>query len=130
MTTTRSISLDTVGEALADAHKVVGGTTDEQLIEDALLALCRAAYDTLVNWEVGSAHAGREILTPETWRTPLDELRVQAALAEMELRVAGAQGRRVADRLAHAVTGKVEAARRDVGDALDSLRAEVSKVLA
>ena len=130
MTTARTISLDPVGEALVDAHRVVASTTDEQAVEDALVALCRAAYDSLVEWEVGSATPDHELLAPETWRTPLDELRLQAALAEMELRTTGAQGRRAADRLAQAVSRQVATARHDVGDALDSLRTELRKVIA
>jgi hypothetical protein len=130
MTTTRSLSLDRIGEALVDAHQVIDSTGDEQAIENALVVLCRSAYDVLVEWEVSCARDEDQVpLQPETWRTPLDELRLQAALAEMELRATGTQGRRAAERLAHVVGHQVATARQDVGGALESLRSELRKVL-
>ena len=130
MTVTRSLSLDRIGEALVDAHQVIASTEDEQAIEDSLVALCRSAYDVLVQWEGSRDLDQDEVpLQPETWRTPLDELRLQAALAEMELRTTGAQGRRAAERLAQAVGHQVATARQDVGGALESLRSELRKVL-
>jgi hypothetical protein len=129
-TTAPSSSLDRVGAALVDAHDVVSRTTDPRAVQDALVALCRASYDVLLRWEVDTASNVEEPAPePETWRTPLDELRVQAALAEMELRDAGVAGVTQADALVRDVSSRIDEARREVGGALASLRGELRKAL-
>lgn len=121
------VSLDRVGEALVDATAVVASSTDPKAIEDTLVALCRAAYDVLLQWEVDTA-APEPIVDargPESWRTPIDELRVQAALAEMELRDAGIDRARAADRLVRTVTSRLTGATHEIGTALAALRSEL-----
>jgi hypothetical protein len=135
MTNTRlanpsTISLDRVGEALVDATDVVRHSTDPAEIEDTLVALCRASYDVLLQWEVDTAGDPADVRAePESWRTPLDELRVQVALAEMELRDAGGESAKVADRLIRTVTSRLTAATQDVGTALAALRSELRKAV-
>jgi hypothetical protein len=136
MTTSRLISLPAVsftgvGEALVDATEVVASSSDPNAIEDALVALCRASYDVLLQWEVDTAASARpaELREPESWRTPIDELRVQTALAEMELRDAGIDGARAADRLVRTVTSRISGATHEVGTALAALRSELRKAV-
>src|SRR3954447_6570194 len=102
------VSLDGVGRALVDADEMLSRSPEASEVEATLVALCRAAYDVLLQWEVDTAasEAGAAPREPESWRTPLDELRVQAALAEMELRAAGSERARVADQLVRTVTSR------------------------
>jgi hypothetical protein len=125
------VSLERVGEALVDATDVVTRSTDPTAIEDTLVALCRAAYDVLLQWEVdiAAAEPNADPLAPASWRTPIDELRVQAALAEMELRDAGIDRARAADRLVRTVTSRLTGATHEVGTALAALRSELRKAL-
>jgi hypothetical protein len=136
MTTTRltdlpAVSLEGVGEALVDATDVLARSTDPTEIEDALVALCRASYDALLQWEVDTAPSEPGPLPPEpkSWRTPLDELRVQAALAEMELRDAGGERARVADQLVRTVSSRLAGATHEVATALAALRSELRKAV-
>ena len=131
MTTTGpSLSLDRVGASLVTANDAIAVGADTHVVEDALVALCRASYDTLVAWELLTSDAPPPPLNePETWRTSLDELRLQAALAEMELRDAGAPGLRAADRLVRSVTHRLAAGRREIGEALEALRNELRGVV-
>lgn len=126
MTTTYpAVSLDEVGKALVRAHDAIDVGTDEELIENALVGLCGASYDVLLQWELAMNQLEEEPRPePESWRTRLDELRVHAALAEMELRDHG--GAPVVD-LVSAVSGLVATARRDIGKALEGLRSELRK---
>lgn len=126
-----AVSLAHVGEALVEATAVVNRSTDRAEIEDSLVALCRASYDVLLQWEVDIAAVEPSPVSkePESWRTPLDELRVQVALAEMELRDAGAEGAGVADRLVRAVTSRLTGATHDVGTALAALRSELRRAV-
>ena len=125
------VSLRGVGEALVDATDVVSRSTDPKAIEDSLVALCRAAYDVLLQWEIDTAASEQtiDLREPESWRTPIDELRVQAALAEMELRDAGNDGARAADRLVRTVTSRLTGATHEVGTALAALRSELRKAV-
>lgn len=132
MTTTRStISLEPVGAALVTANDALAGGADNHVVREALVALCTASHDALAQWQDGdSGHAPEGASSErETWRTALDELRVQAALVEMEVREAKDRGTAVADRLLHAVDARLASARRDLGDALSSLRDELHKAL-
>jgi hypothetical protein len=130
LATPSAISLDRVGEALVDATDIVTRSTDPAEIEDILVALCRASYDVLLQWEVETAETPAAVRRePESWRTPLDELRVQVALAEMELRDAGGESVKVADRLIRTVTSRLTAATHDVGTALAALRSELRKAV-
>ena len=130
-TSTPTISLDRVGEALVNARDALVANPGNQAVEDALVHLCRAAYDTLVAWELMSTDPDpvpvpRE--EPRSWRTSLDYLRVQAALAEMELRDAGTPGLQTADRLVRTVSERLTYGRQEIGDALHTLRAELRRL--
>lgn len=121
-TTAPTTSLDRVGEALVDAHDVLSGGKDPRAVQEALVALCRASYDVLLRWESATAILEQDPpAEPRSWRTPLDELRVQAALAEMELRDA-VPGASQADDLVRSVSARVAEARHEVGGAIASLR--------
>lgn len=125
------VSLEHVGKALVDATDVVSRSTDPRAIEDTLVALCRASYDVLLQWEIDTAASEptADQAGLESWRTPIDELRVQAALAEMELRDAGGDRARAADRLVRTVTSRLTGATHEVGTALAALRSELRKVI-
>jgi len=119
-------ALERVGASLVEARQAVfqesGAPRSPQ---EALLALCRASYDALVAWESAGELAYPMSAEERTsWRTPLDELRVQTALAELELREAGVPVAPV-HHLVGAVSEGLAAARREIGAALDSLRAEL-----
>lgn len=120
-------ALDRVGGALVDAREAVVEKSSAPPAQDALVALCRASYDALMAWESAERAAKGAPAAPTTsWRTPLDELRVQTALAEMELRDAGVPLAGV-HTLVTAVTERLDVARRDIGAAVEGLRSELRR---
>jgi hypothetical protein len=123
-------ALERVGEALVDARQAVVESTSAVPAQDALVALCRASYDALTAWEAAEPTTEAENTEPvPSWRTPLDELRVQTALAEMELRDAGVPLTAVRT-LVSSVTERLEAARQDIGAAVEGLRSELRRMRA
>lgn len=122
-TTGTDTALDAVGAALVDAHDALSRAHDDQRAQDALVRLCRASYDALALWEQRRQVDLDEPATT-SWRTSLDELRVQAALAEMELRQAGIPVI-PATELISTVTQRMTGAREEIGVALDRLRADL-----
>lgn len=134
MTTTArpTVSLAAVTAALARAKDLVehGGTDAEVQhaveVKEALEALCHEAYEALAQ-ATGTAAPASE---PMSWRTPLEELRVQAALVEMELKAAAQRGADIADGLVHAVDKGVATAAKDLGGALTELREELRRATA
>lgn len=125
-----SVSLAGTTAALSRAKDLIEHGAAAAEVQDALVALCHEAYDALSQ----AAGAAAEALTPSPermgWRTPLDELRVQAALVEMELRDSAQRGAEIADDLIHAVDKGVTAAVSDLGSALGELRSELRRATA
>lgn len=132
MTTTArpSISLAGVTAALTRARDLIEHGAAAAEVQDALVELCHEAYDTLGR----AAGAAVEAVVPSTermtWRTPLDELRVQVALVEMELKDSAQRGADIADGLIHAVDKGVATAVSDLGGALTELRTELRRAAA
>jgi hypothetical protein len=97
----------------------------------ALVALAHATYDALARWEVEQVPREQAPAEPgptaraQRWRGQLDELRVQVALAEMELHDASQPSLAAAERSLRTVEEQLVSARRDVGAALTRLRDEV-----
>jgi hypothetical protein len=126
MTSTKHVlSLEPVGAALVAASSALAsGPPDSRVVEAALLELCGASYEALIAWEELRREAADQA---PTWRGRLDELRVQAALAEMELRTAKGAGAAVTETLLRAVDGGLALAEREVGVAVAALRNELSR---
>lgn len=122
-TTGTDRALDGVGAALVDAHDALSRAHDDQRVQDALVRLCRASYDALAAWE-HRRQVDLDAPATTSWRTSLDELRVQAALAEMELRQTGLPVVPAAE-LVTTVTQRVAGAREEIGVALDRLRSDL-----
>ena len=122
MTAIRTRLLEDVSASLVDAHAALEGTAADARVEEALVDLCRASLDALQRWEEERPSSGQDTRQGPRWRTALDELRVQAALAELELRSSHDPGAQVVDALVRAVGDGVAAARRDLGEALSALR--------
>ena len=129
MTSTPPALLDAVSTALVDAHAALAGPADDRVTRDALVALARASYDALQQWEAGTSATAETGSEATTWRTTIDDLRVQAALAEMELRDVDVPAVRAADHLARAVSSRLAAAGHEVGEALTSVRTELRKAV-
>jgi hypothetical protein len=138
MTTTArpTISLAAVTAALARAKDVVEHGSDPAevhdalAVQDALVALCHESYNALAQAAGAAAAQVAPAADRLSWRTPLEELRVQAALAEMELKDSAHEGAAVADGLLHAVDKAVAAAVSDLGGALTELRSELRRATA
>jgi hypothetical protein len=132
-----SASLEAVGTALVDANASLAAGTDADRQKAALVSLAHASYDALRQWEIAAAAEPKPIDAaplgdPNTgahalWRVQFDDLRVQAALAEMELRQVLAGGTAVTQRLLRGVSDVVETAQREVGAALHALRDDLKK---
>ncbi len=132
--------LDAVGAALAAARDALEGRTGavpaeweaaEANVEQALVQLACVACDAVSAWEAAQPdHDDRDegaIAQRVTrWRGQLDDLRVQAALAQMEVRDSSAEARSVVAQGASAVERVLVSSVHDVGAALvafrDSLR--------
>lgn len=131
-------SLEAVGTALVDANASLAEGTDADRQKAALVSLAHASYDALRQWEMAAAAEPKPIdantlRDPNTeadalWRVQFDDLRVQAALAEMELRQVVASGTAVTQRLLRGVSDVVETAQREVGAALHALRDDLKKI--
>lgn len=140
MITALAVHLEAVGAALVDAqvalaHSDPTATTrdgeERAQVQDALVALVRTSSDALAGWEREREVTDRS--TPaasnrvKEWRAAFDELRVQVALAEMEVRhnsqdVLSAVGHDVA-----ALEQALLSAGRDIGSAVTTLRGEVRR---
>lgn len=141
METQSAAFLDRVDAAVSRARTAVSyddtqatttSTAEDATAHEAFVELARAAYDALADWEV---RAGQPLWTNETtpgrvtrWRGQLDDLRVQAALAEMEVRDSSQEVLAAAGRRVSAVEDTLAAAKREVGSALTSLRRELQRV--
>lgn len=137
--TTKSTSalLEPVGAALVAANlalDVSSTTTPAQRegaaaeAERALVALMCAACDALARWEESerdSEHLDQTALTARmtSWRGQLDDLRVQASLAQLELRNSSHQSLVAVERSASAVEKAVLTSAREVAEALHAFRA-------
>ena len=64
-----------------------------------------------------------------SWRTELEELRVQVALAEMEAKKAGAEVRAVVEKHLPTVQHAIDEAAREVGAVLGAVRDQVRRVV-
>ena len=136
--TTKSTSalLEPVGVALVAANlalEVNGTTTPAQRegasaeAERALVALACAACDAVARWEESewdSEHRDQSALTARmtSWRGQLDDLRVQASLAQMELRNSPHQTLVAVEQSASAVEKAVLTSAREVAGALHAFR--------
>ena len=129
MTTTtrsaRTAELRATAAALRDAELALG-QEDDGATHEALLALARASYRSLSNFERESptrptvVHTLHERL--HSWRQELDEMRVQLALAEMEARDAGAELAETVERALDPASGRLSAAMKDIGQVLADVR--------
>ena len=139
MRTDLSMSLEAVGAALVDAraaverHETGDGDAGKHGVQahDALVALARASYDALVTYETERG-APPPVPTPTAervtrWRGQLDDLRVQAALAEMEVRETTREVLDLTERSFTLVEQKLAAAGREVGAAVDALRKDLQR---
>lgn len=136
MKSTRAL-LEPVGAALVAANlalDVSATTTPAQRegaaaeAERALVALACAACDAVARWEEpgrDSEHRDQNALTARlaSWRGELDDLRVQASLAQMELRDSPHQVLVAVEQSATAVEKAVLTAAREVAGALHAFRA-------
>ena len=136
-TKTTSALLEPVGAALVAANlalEVTSTTTPAQRegaaaeAERALVALACAACDAVARWEESerdSEHRDQTALTARmtSWRGQLDELRVQASLAQMELRDSPHHALVAVEQSASAVEKAVTTSAQQVAGALHALRA-------
>ncbi|MGB8651833.1 MAG: hypothetical protein WCD35_14355 [Mycobacteriales bacterium] len=141
MRTATGPSLDAVGAALVDARNALSqceakgathGSADGIQVHDTLVALALASYDALASWEAQgeqmppATHAVADRVT--RWRSQLDDLRVQVALAEMEVRDTSQQVLAAAERSVSVVETRLAAAGKEVGSAVTALRKDLQRV--
>ena len=134
MRTDMALPLEAVGAALVDAREALEREEtgkDGVRAHDALVALARASYDALVTWE---AQGGTPAPAPSAaaervtrWRGQVDDLRVQAALVEMEVRDTSKEVLDLTERSISLVEAKLAAAIREVGTAVEGLRKDLHK---
>jgi hypothetical protein len=110
--------------AAAPAERVAAAAD----VEQALVQLACVAGDAVAAWEAAERdpeHGGVGAIAQHLtkWRGQLDDLRVQAALAEMELRDSPHHALAAVEQSASAVEKLLVSSVRDVGAALGALRA-------
>ena len=139
--TTPMPSLDAVDNALVSAHEAVRqreGAAQADLaradarVSEALVSLACTACDALSAWDAvvdaarqraEAAPAAPDLLT--RWRGQLDDLRVQAALAEMELRDSSHQTLAAMEQSISQAERRVAGAVREIGSALAGFRGDL-----
>lgn len=135
-TNSRSALLEPVGAALVAANlalDVTSTATPAQRegaaaeAERALMALACAACDAVAHWEGSerdTEHQDQTALAARmtTWRGQLDDLRVQASLAQMELRNSPHHALVAVEQSATAVEKAVLTSAREVAGALHAFR--------
>ena len=140
MKTTTDNLLDPVGAALVAARDALEGRDGavpaereaaDANVEQALVQLACVACDAVGAWEAaqpdhGAGDVGAMAQRVTRWRGQLDDLRVQAALAEMDVRDSSADARAAIAQGASAVERVLISSVRDMSAALvafrDSLR--------
>lgn len=142
MITGMTAPLESVGAALVAAQAALlhcdlaSATRDGEQraqVHNTLVALARTSYDVLASWEKESE------VTPPTpptaasrltgWRGQFDEIRVQAALAEMEVRDTSQEVLAAVEHSVSAVEKSLTAAGREIGTAVTALRDEMRRVV-
>jgi hypothetical protein len=139
-TNTATALLDPVGKALVAADLALGTiskpitpgqreATAEQ-VKQALVSLACAACDAVARWE--ESERAREaddasVLSARvtSWRSQLEDLRVQAALAQMEMRSSPHQALVAVEQSASALEKALVASGREIAQALHSFRTAV-----
>lgn len=141
MNTTPTASLEAVGAALVEVNAALTrlgaagpGTHEAESghVHDALIALARASYDAVAGWEVGAPEEPPQSSTVvervTRWRAQFDDLRVQAALAEMEVRDTSKDVLAAAERSVSTVEGKLAAAGREITAAVATMRDDLRRI--
>ncbi len=139
MITGMTAPLEAVGAALVDAQAALlhcdltAATRDGEQraqVHNTLVALARTSYDVLASWENASEGPPPTAANRLTgWRGQLDEIRVQAALAEMEVRDTSQEARAAVEHSVSAVEKSLAAAGREIGAAVTALREEMRRVV-
>jgi hypothetical protein len=136
-TTTTDTLLGHVGTSLVAAEhalkrRAAAAPTERDAaaadVEQALVQLACVACDAVAAWEAAERDPehredGAITLRVTKWRGQLDDLRVQAALAEMELRDSSHDARAALENSVGAVERSLVSSVHDVGAALGALRA-------
>ena len=140
MITGMTAPLEAVGAALVDAQAALlrcdpAATRDSERrteVHAALVTLARTSYDALASWETQGQSAPPAPTTSSrvaAWRGQLDEIRVQAALAEMEVRDTSQEVLAAVEDNVSAVEKVLVAAGRDIGTAVTTFRHELRRVV-
>ena len=140
MITGMTAPLKAVGAALVDAQAALlrcdptatRASESRAEVHIALVALARTSYDALASWETeGRATPPTSTVSSRVaaWRSQFDELRVQAALAEMEVRDTSQDVLEAVDHNMSAVEKVLVAAGRDIGTAVTTFRHEMRRVI-
>lgn len=138
---TSDVSLEPVGAALVAARDALdrraaavpsARESADAAVQGALVDLAVAACDVVSSWEgtVPESDEGEQQSPPLVrrvgrWRTEIDDLRVQAALAEMELRDASHQVVERVEQTAGGVEKRLTDAVRELTSALGTFRASL-----
>jgi hypothetical protein len=142
-TTTTDALLGHVGASLVAAehaleHRAAAAPTERAAaaadVEQALVQLACAACDAVAAWEASERDPehrddGAIAQRVTAWRGQLDELRVQAALAEMEMRDGSHHALAAVELSAGAVEKLLVSSVRDLGIALGAFRAALRPTL-
>lgn len=132
--------LEAVGAALVDAQEALlrcaptetRASTSRTEVHGALVALARASYDALASWETEGRSTPPAPTTSSrvaAWRGQFDEIRVQAALAEMEVRDTSQHVLATVEHDVSAVEKVLVAAGHDIGNAVTTFRQELQRVV-
>jgi hypothetical protein len=116
-------SLQRCAAATPSARAAAGGD-----VEQALVQLACVACDAVASWEAEERDPedrdeGSLAKRVTTWRGQFDDLRVQAALAEMDLRDSSQHTLAAVEHSADAIEKLLARSVRDVGTALGAFRA-------
>ena len=135
-TNTTGVLLEPVGAALVAANHALELRTTAPAsereaaageVEQALVALACAACDAVASWEQSERdpeHRDQSAISARVtrWRGQIDDLRVQASLAQMELRDSPHLAVAAVEQGASAVEKLLVGAVRDVGTAIGAFR--------
>lgn len=138
MITALATPMEAVGAALVEAQAALvhGDRTattssieQRARVQDALAALARTSSDALASWErEATTVAPRTAVTRlSTWHTKFDELRVQVALAEKEVRDSSREVLTAVEHNVAALDKVLVSAGRDIGTAVTTLRDDLRR---